>query len=331
MFSHLSRLLSRKSEISRSKCTFPFRLTVNRCWMVHNYNVNTRFYAHRQRLRRKNVERFVKTHKRKFNPQKLQCYMCLFYIRERNKSGKKNSCKSSNWFIYGGACAPFFAIVQLFYFHLNYSLVLIGPQMIHINEIVLWIYVCWLITKFFCCLKLCTKWKTQHKNEYEEQKKIYVTFVPLLTYDWHGMNESYGRWIEIWMRCVGFVYLCMYVVQRFVFRTLPLSQHSSSVFIVTECMRMRSCRLCNFVFCLCLLRLLIIFFFHSVFILVPRSMCVDSLLLLSVGCKWANVSYAGVTTARFRMFLSYVRYDKQIMFMECDRLNACIHARERDR
>lgn len=154
--------------------------------------------------------------------------------------------------------------------------------------------------------------KTQHKNEYEEQKNVRdVRFTADLRLTW---NERI-----IWaldcdflpMRCVGSflgVCECICVVQRFGVAAIAAFFFRLRCALAV-CMRMKHSTVQYFYFfCLpmfaAFLLFFISFFFSSGFVSVPRSMCVDSLLLLSVG-----LSYAGVLLQGSAWFFRYHAFD----------------------
>lgn len=65
--------------------------------------------------------------------------------------------------------------------------------------VVVWFRVC-----VWCQFWETARKQTQHINESKRNRRTknrYVMFVPQLTNDWHGMNESYGRWIKHVIEC----------------------------------------------------------------------------------------------------------------------------------
>lgn len=161
-----------------------------------------------------------------------------------------------------------------------------------------------------CCrLDITTiRKKTQNwKNKYEQRKKIYVTFIPLLTYDWHGMSESYGP-LDHDIGCGRCDCVC----------TLPLSQHSSSVFFADW----RVCTLHTVhgewavqlfanACCVCLGLPIAT---HTIrFVSLLRLMCVDCATVAFGRCKW-SLSYAGVLLQGSACFYHAFRYDRIFVY-----------------
>lgn len=155
--------------------------------------------------------------------------------------------------------------------------------------------------------------RKKHRNQntnMTNKQILYVTFVPRLTCDWHGMSKiiwALDCFFECFALCVWVCVLCSTVafgVCSFVrslacYRIILLP--SSFGFDVHE----------NELDCTkCLLRSryassLFLFFFASFLIsFCHASMCVDLLLLLLLYCKWSLVRRR--TTAWFCMFLSCV-------------------------
>lgn len=90
-----------------------------------------------------------------------------------------------------------------------------------------------------CCVNLETARKqTQHKwskeNRRTTKKLVYVRFVPQLTNDWHGVNESYGRWIKHVIEC-GLLSLFAHF-DRSCSHCFPLCVCCSVLVCVSRCM-----------------------------------------------------------------------------------------------
>lgn len=182
----------------------------------------------------------------------------------------------------------------------------------------------------------CTE-QTQHKIWWTEEKYTCRLYHCWLTTDMEWTNHmGAGSTAAIAIECdpSACVFVWMYmnicIMQRLLSTFAAIALLFFRQFVnVCLCMRMSEwARVCNF--CLCLLRLFWVFFFphirHISTTLGGFSMCVDSLLLLSV-C--ASDLIRRRTTARFRMFLTCVRYGYthlffllqfDCLFMECDRL-----------
>lgn len=262
--------------------------------------------------------------------------------KKQNPEQKKNiSCKCSNlvcYFVFSWRMCTVFAIVQYFnrLCEIIHSAYLIGPtndsQQFTPKRDCLWIL---LISKIHKTWKLVYEIKTQHKTEYEEQKKkLYVTFVPQLTYDWHGMNESYGRWIEIRMLLNAVCRLCLLVC-------VCVVQHgslSNVAAIVAFFFRLRSVLrvyenealstvqpfLFAYVCCDCCLLCCCCFVWFWIWC---HARCVSICYCCFRYCKWI-----ALRTQAYYCKVPHVFIMRSIrthtIFMECDRLNA---ARERQR
>lgn len=134
------------------------------------------------------------------------------------------------------------------------------------------------------------------------------------------------------MRCVG-SFLCVWesicVVQRF--DVAAIAFFFRLHYALAVCMRMKHSTVQYFssTVCQCLLRFCYFSFLSSssVFVSMPRSMCVDSLLLLSVGRPVVRMR----STARFRMVFCYHAFDTNCHNVYGMRSFERTHARERER